>query len=213
MPGIVARRRAMSSLRCKAARARSRLGGPDARRSLPARPRAGTVGIAGRTKFSGEISFRRLRARRAVMAKPVRPGTGTPHGKSKALLPDNQNGTRFAEPVRASSPKSTASTGRTEDCTRPTRQISKLRLHQGSHPQKTVRFRPAILAIMGLISASPSDLANHVVEKANTTEIRPRLVARSKSPLGKCHRVVTDARRRPMDANSMVATETWINVS
>ena len=78
-------------------------GGHDARRSLPARPRAGTVGIAGRTKFSGEISFRRLRARRAVMAKPVRPGTGTPHGKSKALLPENQNGTRFAEPVRASS--------------------------------------------------------------------------------------------------------------
>ena len=29
-----------------------RLGGYDARRSLPARPRAGTVGIAGRTKFS-----------------------------------------------------------------------------------------------------------------------------------------------------------------
>ena len=114
-------------------------GGPDARRSLPARPRAGTVGIAGRTKFSGEISFRRLRARRAVMAKPVRPGTGTPHGMSKASLPEKQNGTRLAEPVRASSPKSTASTGRTEDCTRPTRQISKLRLHQGSHPQRTSR--------------------------------------------------------------------------
>ncbi|RYD23776.1 MAG: hypothetical protein EOP89_11785 [Lysobacteraceae bacterium] len=73
------------------------------------------------------------------MAKPVRPGTGTPHRKSKASLPENQNGTRFAEPVRASSPKSTASTGRTEDCTRPTRQIRKLRLHQGSHPQKTCR--------------------------------------------------------------------------
>ncbi len=33
------------------------------------------------------------------------------------------------------------------------------------------------------------------------------------SPLGKGHRIVTDARSRPMDANSMVAAETWISVS
>jgi hypothetical protein len=37
------------------------------------------------------------------MAKPVRPGTGTTHMASKALQPDKQNGTRFADSIRASS--------------------------------------------------------------------------------------------------------------
>src|SRR5271155_2905243 len=54
------------------------------------------------------------------MARPVRPGTGTTHRMSKASQPGKQNGTLFANPIRASSPKSTASTGRTEDCSRPT---------------------------------------------------------------------------------------------
>ena len=60
------------------------------------------------------------------MARPVRPGTGTTHRTSEASQPGMQNGTLFADPIRASSPKSTASTGRTEDCSRPTpiRQIS-----------------------------------------------------------------------------------------
>ena len=60
------------------------------------------------------------------MARPVRPGTGTTHRTSEASQPGKQNGTLFADPIRASSPKSTASTGRTEDCSRPTpiRQIS-----------------------------------------------------------------------------------------
>jgi hypothetical protein len=39
---------------------------------------------------------------------------------SEASQPVKQNGTLFADPIRASSPKSTASTGRTEDCSRPT---------------------------------------------------------------------------------------------
>src|SRR3984957_18853700 len=54
------------------------------------------------------------------MARPVRPGTGTTHRTSEASQPGMQNGTLFADPIRASSPKSTASTGRTEDCSRPT---------------------------------------------------------------------------------------------
>jgi hypothetical protein len=60
------------------------------------------------------------------MARPVRPGTGTTHRTSEASQPGMQNGTLFADPIRASSPKLTASTGRTEDCSRPTpiRQIS-----------------------------------------------------------------------------------------
>jgi hypothetical protein len=60
------------------------------------------------------------------MARPVRPGTGTTHRTSEASQPGMQTGTLFADPIRASSPKSTASTGRTEDCSRPTpiRQIS-----------------------------------------------------------------------------------------
>src|SRR5271155_5483821 len=54
------------------------------------------------------------------MARPVRPGTGTTHRMSEASQPGKQNGTLFADPIMASSPKSTASTGRTEDCSRPT---------------------------------------------------------------------------------------------
>ena len=54
------------------------------------------------------------------MARPVRPETGTTHRMSEASQPGNQNGTLFADPIKASSPKSTASTGRTEDCSRPT---------------------------------------------------------------------------------------------
>ncbi len=38
------------------------------------------------------------------MAKPVKPGTGTTHSKSKALQPEKQNRTRFADSIRASSP-------------------------------------------------------------------------------------------------------------
>src|SRR5271169_2313237 len=57
---------------------------------------------------------------RDVMARPVRPETGTTHQTSEASQPGKQNGTLFADPIRASSPKSTASTGRTEDCSRPT---------------------------------------------------------------------------------------------
>jgi hypothetical protein len=60
------------------------------------------------------------------MARPVRPGTGTTHRMSEASQPGKQNGTLFADPIKASSPNSTASTGRTEGCSRPTpiRQIS-----------------------------------------------------------------------------------------
>ena len=36
--------------------------------------------------------------------KPVRPGTGTTHRMSKASEPDKQNGTLFADSIRASSP-------------------------------------------------------------------------------------------------------------
>src|SRR4030095_13596660 len=36
--------------------------------------------------------------------KPVRPGTGTTHPMSKASEPDKQNGTLFADSIRASSP-------------------------------------------------------------------------------------------------------------
>src|SRR4030095_1059255 len=35
--------------------------------------------------------------------KPVRPGTGTTHRMSKASEPDKQNGTLFADSIRASS--------------------------------------------------------------------------------------------------------------
>jgi hypothetical protein len=61
-----------------------------------------------------------------VMARPVRPGTGTIHRMCKASQPDHQNGILFADPIRASSAKSTASTGRTKNCSRPmsTHQIS-----------------------------------------------------------------------------------------
>ena len=55
-----------------------------------------------------------------MMARPIRPGTGTTQRMSEALQPDKQNGTLFADPIRASSPMPTASTGRTEDCSRPT---------------------------------------------------------------------------------------------
>jgi hypothetical protein len=35
----------------------------------------------------------------------------------------------------------------------------------------------------------------------------------AKSPLGKCHAAVMDARRRVMEANNMAAAETWMSVS
>ena len=56
---------------------------------------------------------------------------------SKALQPDKQNGTRFADPSGPAVSLPTASTGRTEDCTRPMRQIIKSHLQRGSHPQRT----------------------------------------------------------------------------
>src|SRR3712207_6753023 len=56
------------------------------------------------------------------MARPVRPGTGTTRRMSEASEPAKQIGTVFADPIRASSRHPAASTGRTEDCTRPTRQ-------------------------------------------------------------------------------------------
>jgi hypothetical protein len=37
------------------------------------------------------------------MAIPVRPGTRTTHGQSEARQPENQIGTSFADPIRASS--------------------------------------------------------------------------------------------------------------
>src|SRR3712207_7633646 len=76
------------------------------------------------------------------MARPVRPGTGTTRALSKASQLDKQNGTRFADPIRASSPIAAARTGRTEDCTRPTRQTRKSPLQCGSHPQRTKRTQP-----------------------------------------------------------------------
>ena len=59
---------------------------------------------------------------------------------------------------------------------------------------------------------------NHVLVMADRErsgrEASPTLViVDAQSPLGKCHRIVIDARRRLMDANMMVAAETWISVS
>jgi hypothetical protein len=52
-------------------------------------------------------------------------GTGTTRRMSETSEPAKQIGTLFAAPIRASSRKQAASTGRTEDCTRPTRQSIK----------------------------------------------------------------------------------------
>src|SRR5690606_35651485 len=53
---------------------------------------------------------------------PVRPGAGTTRQMSWAPQPAKQSGTWFADTIRASGQTPTASTGRTEDCTRPTSQ-------------------------------------------------------------------------------------------
>jgi hypothetical protein len=52
----------------------------------------------------------------------VRPGTGTTRRMSETSEPAEQIGILFADPIKASSRKQAASTGRTEDCTRPARQ-------------------------------------------------------------------------------------------
>ena len=58
--------------------------------------------------------------------------------------------------------------------------------------------------ISDLFQANYGVRIEHALGKSNSS---------AKSPLGKCYRVVIDARSRPMDANNMVAAETWINVS
>ncbi len=59
---------------------------------------------------------------------------------SKASQPDKQNGTLFADPIRASSHIDCINRGRTQDCTRPIRQIIKSNLQRGSHPHRTFGY-------------------------------------------------------------------------
>lgn len=72
------------------------------------------------------------------MAKPVRPGMRTTHPMSKAIEPAKQNGTSFADPIRASS-QSRLHT-KAEDKTAPDQyaETSKSNLQRGSHPDRTL---------------------------------------------------------------------------
>lgn len=97
-----------------------RLGADDARRNV-SRSTYPDARCVRDNRFSrATLAARGCGSDAIVMARPVRPGTGTTHRMSEASQPGKQNGTLFAAPTRASSPKSTASTGRTEDCSRPT---------------------------------------------------------------------------------------------
>src|SRR3712207_3200574 len=76
------------------------------------------------------------------MARPVRPGTETPRRTSDASEPAKQIGTVFADPIRASSRNLAASTGRTEDCTRPAHQSIKSALAMWEPSTQDVQGRP-----------------------------------------------------------------------
>src|SRR5271168_2121763 len=111
------------------------------------------------------------------MARPVRPGTGTTHRMSEASQPGKQNGTLFADPIMASSPKSTASTGRTEDCSRPTpiHQIS-LAMREPSTEEDCSRPTPIHQISLAMREPSTEDI------RRDQALIPKRIIGADESP-------------------------------
>jgi hypothetical protein len=92
---------------------------------------------------------------------------------SEASEPAKQIGILFADPIRASSRHPAASTGRTEDCTRPTRQNIKSALAMWEPSTEDIRLN-VLLKTISLFthSCSPSlDMPNPLLGVADKPEI------------------------------------------